>query len=213
MKILSFTDPHGSVRHAHEIVALCKQESPDIIVCSGDFSRFEDDWMWFVGTISVLKKKVFLVGGNHESDRLMKEVVSAYPFLVDVAYRTVEENGILIGGLPGYDQGFWPSGKVDLAAVALSEELWGRRDRSKPFVFLTHFPPAGAVDGRRYPTPDAGGSATISSIVKSVNPDLVVTGHYHQEFGRNGFVDGVKIENPGPSGKILHVKLHRTLEA
>jgi Icc-related predicted phosphoesterase len=135
----------------------------------------------------------------------MRSLTHEYPFLVDVAYITVEESGTLIGGVPGYDRDFWPSQHSDDDVVAMAREIWRRRDRSKPFVFLTHYPPAGAVDGLSIPTPDAGGSATVAAIVRAVEPDLVITGHYHQDFGSWGRLGGAWIVNPGPSGHILQV--------
>lgn len=203
MKVLAFTDPHGDVRNARNIVETAVRERPDLIVCAGDFSLFGNNWRGLFQELSRANRKIFLVGGNHESDALMGSLVREYPFLIDVAYTTAEENGVLVGGIPGYDRDFWPSRSVDDDVVAMIRDLWLERNRPKPFVFLTHYPPAGAVDGLSAPTPDAGGSATVASAIMAIKPDLVVTGHYHQEFGSWGHILESWVVNPGPSGHIL----------
>jgi len=205
-KVLAFTDPHGDVQDARTLVDLAIRERPDLIVCAGDFSLFGNNWRGLFETLCLLGRRVLLVGGNHDSDGLMATVTHEYPFLVDVAYQTVEERGVLVGGVPGYDRDFWPSRKADDDMVALARELWGRRDPPKPFVFLTHYPPAGAVDGLSRPTPDSGGSATVAAIIRAIQPDLVVTGHYHQDFGSWERLGNVWVVNPGPSGHPLLVQ-------
>jgi Icc-related predicted phosphoesterase len=203
--ILAFTDPHGDVEDARRILDLASRERPDMIVCAGDFSLFGNNWRAFLEALRGLERKVYVVGGNHEADGLMYALAQEYPYLVDVAFTTLEENGILVGGLPGYDRDFWPSKKQDPDVVAMARDIWGKGLRAKPFVFLSHYPPAGAVDGLAIPTPDAGGSATVAAIVRALEPDLVVTGHYHQDFGNMGWVGDVRVVNPGPSGAVLPV--------
>jgi len=203
--VLAFTDPHGDVQDARQILELAARERPDMIVCSGDFSVFGNMWRPFLEALRGLERKIYVIGGNHEADGLMYALAQEYPYLADVAYTTLEENGILVGGVPGYDRDFWPSKKADDDVIAMARDLWGRGLRAKPFVFLTHFPPAGAVDGLSHPTPDSGGSATVAAIVRMLKPDLVVTGHYHQEFGHVGWVGSAWVVNPGPSGAMLSV--------
>lgn len=203
MRVLAFTDPHGDVRNAQNIVDKAANERPDIIVCAGDFSHFGNNWRGLFEKLSRIGRRIHVVGGNHETDSLMRSLVSEYPFLVDVAYTTAEERGVLIGGIPGYDRDFWPSKRTDDDVVTMLREIWGSRDRTKPLVFLTHYPPAGAVDGLSIPTPDAGGSATVASVIRSIEPELVVTGHYHQDFGSWGRLEDSCVVNPGPSGYTL----------
>lgn len=204
--VLAFTDPHGDVEDARRILALAREERPDLVVCSGDFSLFGNNWRGFLEALRGLERKVFLVGGNHEADGLMFALASEYPYLADVAFTTLEEDRILVGGVPGYDSDFWPSKKADDDVVSMARDIWLARDRSKPFVFLTHYPPAGAVDGLAQPTPDAGGSATVAAIIRALSPDLVITGHYHQEFRSVGQIGGVTVINPGPGGAVLCIQ-------
>lgn len=202
-KVLAFTDPHCDVEDARKIVEIAARERPDIIVCSGDFSFFGNNWRGLFKELSRIRQKIYVVGGNHETDGLMWCLTREYPFLIDVSYTTAEENGILVGGLPGYDSDFWPSRAADDDVVAMADKIWHQRSHLKPFIFLTHYPPAGAVDGLVNPTPDAGGSETIASVIRAIEPDLVITGHYHQNFGSWGKIGDAWVVNPGPSGHIL----------
>jgi Icc-related predicted phosphoesterase len=202
-KVLAFTDPHGDVGDARKVVEMAAQERPDIIVCSGDFSLFGNNWRGLFQELSRMKRNIYLVGGNHEADGLMRLLTREYPFFMDTDYTTLEENGILVGGIPGYDRDFWPSRAVNEEVVAMAHHIWNKRDHSKPFVFLTHYPPSGAVDGLLNTPPDAGGSTTVASVIRSIKPDLVITGHYHEDFGCCGRLTESWIVNPGPSGRIL----------
>lgn len=205
-KVLAFTDPHGDVQDGRKVVALAAAEKPDLIVCSGDFSLSGNNWRGLLEELSKMDRKVYAVGGNHEAEGLMTALSSEYPFLVNVAYTTCEERGVLVAGIPGYDRDFWPSKKTDLDVVAVARGLWKDRDRAKPFVFLSHYPPAGAVDGLSRPTEDAGGSATVAAVLRAIEPDLAVTGHYHQDFRSWGRLGDVWVVNPGPSGAVLGVR-------
>lgn len=202
MKILAFTDPHGDLRHARTIRDKISSGHPDLIVCSGDFSEFGNNAIAFFQALSDIEQPIYLVGGNHESFELVKHLTERFKFLVDVAFTTVVVKGVTIAGLPGYDADFWPSFDVKKGTVNLVQEIF--RDRSDgPFILLTHFPPEGAVDGLAHSTPDSGGSATVRAIVRATQPDLVVTGHYHQEFRKSGQVAGSLVMNPGPDGKSI----------
>jgi uncharacterized protein len=205
VKVLAFTDPHGDTEDAKVLVDLIRREHPDMIVCAGDFSLFGNNYRAFFDIFAQAGRRIYLIGGNHEADATMLNLSKRWPFVVDVAYTVAEDHGILVGGIPGYDRDFWPSKKADEDAVVLARDVWRNRDRSKPFIFLTHYPPAGAVDGLSAPTPDAGGSETVRAIIRAIEPDLVVTGHYHQEFGSWGQVGSTWVVNPGPRGHMLRV--------
>lgn len=206
MKILAFTDPHGNIHHAKSIVTKASKERPDLVVCSGDFSISGDGWDKFFDVLQELGDPVYCVGGNHESEDLMMEISEKYPFVKSVAYTTVLVDGIAIGGIPGYDIDFQPDTTENEDALTLASSIWASRPDTLPFILLSHFPPAGTLDGTSSGAPDAGGSETLKKIVQFMDPALVITGHYHSEFGRSSYLGNTRIVNPGPSGTILKVE-------
>jgi len=203
IKILAFTDSHGDMRAAEEIVSLAQKENPDIVICSGDFSYFGMQHEKFLARLMELKKTIWFVPGNHESMEFSKEVETWYPFMKDVSYRTVEVSGVRIAGIPGTNE-FWPGQSEEDEAYDTAIQLCDSLDRSKPLVFLTHFPPRGtAVDGTTHPTPDSGGSRVVKGIVEAIKPVLVLCGHYHQDFGKVDQLGPTRLINPGPHGLII----------
>jgi len=42
MKLLLFSDIHGSLRHVRKLQKKAKKEKVDMIICAGDLTNFED---------------------------------------------------------------------------------------------------------------------------------------------------------------------------
>ena len=69
MKILAFTDHHGSPNDMKVVEK--KSKKADLIVCGGDFTIFEHEVEYVLNQISKLPKKVVLIHGNHESEEII----------------------------------------------------------------------------------------------------------------------------------------------
>lgn len=206
VRILAFTDPHGEKKALREILALAESGKPDLIVCSGDVSFFGRDCDAFLRDLGVLGRAVYFVPGNHETPSVAKELVFFFPYLKDVSFRLVEEAGVRLTGLPGTDP-FWPGGRPNDGLSSKAVGVGESGDRTKPLVLLTHYPPSGTkVSGTSVTTPDSGGSRLVRLIVESLQPALVVCGHYHQDFGKEAHVGATRILNPGPGGRIVEVE-------
>ncbi len=214
IKILAFTDTHGDLRAAESILALAREAKPDLIVSAGDVTFMGKEYRSFFERLALLGQRVYFVPGNHEKPETTEELGNRYPFLENVAYRTVEVAGLWLIGL-GDDEGLNPGGfeKEDIFLAA--SDIWkeGVRGR-KPCLFLTHYPPKGTgVDGLRrdprtskvteLPLGDEGGSQTVRNLVEYGKPDLVVCGHYHQCFGMEAQAGKTRILNPGPNGMLV----------
>jgi Icc-related predicted phosphoesterase len=205
VKILAFTDPHGELPHARGILDLAARERPDIVLCAGDFSYFGMKYDEFLKALASLRQPIYFVTGNHETDETSKVVQKRYPFMREVTYQTMEVCGVHIAGVPGSGE-YWPGENEDEGVLETAVGLWGNLDRSLPFVFLSHFPPCGtAIDGTTDMTPDSGGSQAVRRIVEILKPSLVVSGHYHHDFGKRDRMGAVNLVNPGPAGTILHL--------
>lgn len=203
MKILAFTDPHGNIDHAKAIAKKVTDEHPDAIVCSGDFSLSGERYESFLDEIWRLGKPVYFVTGNHEGEDF--RLPDRFSFMKDIGFQAVDLGEFVLAGIPGSLE-FWPGERVDSDTVDLVLSLLSNADRTKPMVFLTHFPPMGCgVDGARGGAQDAGGSATVRKIVEKLRPETVITGHYHVDFGGRGKYKGSTVINPGPEGELLTV--------
>lgn len=201
--ILAFTDPHGDLEAAAAILALAARERPDLVVCTGDVSTFGRDYEAFLDRLAGLGREILFTPGNHDSDRAVRDILQRYPWIRTLENRRVEAAGLAVAGLPGSEP-FWPDGREDAEALRRSLDALGPRDRARPLLLLTHFPPwRCALSGLKHFTSDSGGSMTVRKIAEALEPDLLVCGHYHQDFGGTDVLGPTRLVNPGPRGTIL----------
>jgi Icc-related predicted phosphoesterase len=108
MKILAFTDLHAGVTAYKKIVDKIKKEKPDYVFCLGDFTIFEQNIDPVLRKINELKKPVYLIHGNHETDVIVKKLCKRYSN-VKFVHRTLNKLGdytlIAHGGGGFYGQG------------------------------------------------------------------------------------------------------------
>lgn len=202
MKILAFTDPHGSLRSAISILELAKREDPDLIVCAGDFTHLGTRFDGFLTKLRGLEREVFFVPGNHETEESLANVALWYPFMKNVEYHKVDVGGCLLAGLPA-TQDFYPGQKTAEGVVEAAISLLRSE---KPMILLSHYPPKGtSICGMTHPVPDSGGSSPVREVVDALGPELVISGHYHQDFGKEDRMDKTRLINPGPDGMVIDV--------
>lgn len=206
MRILAFTDPHGELAAARSVADLARREKPDLILCPGDLTLFESAPEGFFETLRDIGMPVYVIPGNHDSPDTMSRLHGTFPFLIDVSFRTLDVGQAIIAGVPGNDLAFWPGPTRDEAGTLdLVISLLEARDRSKPLIFLAHYPPSRtAIDGSKRFSPDAGGSRLVRRIIEAAGPALAICGHYHQNFGDEDRIGPTRLINPGPLGRILN---------
>lgn len=203
--VFAFTDPHGKTRHAEAVILALETRDVDGIVASGDLTYFGMMEPKFCEKLKSLNRPIYCIPGNHESDEQMQELKLWNKFWIDVSYRIVDAGAFLIGGIPGTSE-WWADRKVDWEVVSQTVLLLDPPHRDKPFILLVHISPSGCgIDGIRHGSPDSGGSATAREVILRLKPDLVVTGHYHQDFGQMGYLSGIQIQNPGPNGSFIDI--------
>ena len=203
MKILAFTDPHCDMEAAESIVSLAALHKPDAVVCSGDISIFGRHYERFLARLSVLKR-VYWVPGNHD-DGMADLICQEFPFMVDVSVSPASVAGYVIFGVPGSRE-YWPDRDFDDSTLNGVLGRWASSVGTRPAILMSHFPPRGcSIDGSSAGVPDAGGSQLVRELVDLTNPRMIVSGHYHSEFGGRGKVGRSSVVNPGPGGTVLEV--------
>jgi Icc-related predicted phosphoesterase len=204
-RILAFTDPHGEASALKAILDLARRERPAIVVCSGDLTYFGMRYEDFVVGLGELGKKVYYVTGNHETDVIAADISAIYQYMKNVGDRWIEVSDVQIMGVPGTDK-YWPGAPLDRGTLDRVVGIASMLDRKRPLVLLGHYPPwKCAIAGMREMTPDSGGSKLAREIVEELKPTLMVTGHYHQDFGQEDRLGPTLLINPGPNGRIIEV--------
>lgn len=203
MRILAFTDPHCDLSAAESIITLATLSKPAAVVCSGDISLFGRHYEAFLRKLSVLKT-IYWVPGNHD-DGMADLICAEFPFMVDVSSAPTVVSGYVLFGVPGSRE-YWPDKDFDDSTLNGVLGRWSNVVNGRPVILLSHFPPRGcSVDGTAARTPDAGGSQLVRELVDLTHPRLVVSGHYHSEFGGRSKIGRSQIINPGPNGMIYEV--------
>lgn len=200
MKILAFTDTHGSAVALRRIEKLCRTKNPDMVVCCGDISIFEHG---IVGTFRVLNrldKPVIIVHGNHEN----AETFARYSgILKNLNYihkkHMVVDNHLFLGyGGDGFSI-------VDRKFEKLTKDFEKaiRENRGKKVILVSHAPPYKTKVDKLVST--YCGNKSIRGFIDRNNVDLHFCGHIHENSGKQDKVKTTKIINPGPFGKIVNV--------
>jgi len=198
MKCLAFVDLHGSTK-AYEKVKI-KAKKSDFIVCAGDFTVFETDIKKWMKKFSELEGKVFLVHGNHEDERICKQLAKNYSTIEFVHGKIIEYHSLVIVGWGG--GGFSQKDfEFELWVKDHSKEL--KKHAGKKILFITHAPfykTALDLIGDQH-----AGNKSFRKFILDYNVDLAICGHFHENAGKQDTIKKCTVYNPGPHGKIIHV--------
>lgn len=198
MKILAFTDLHLSKEHFKKLKRKVFFNRPNIIVCAGDISIFEQGLKEVLDKLSKLKEKIIMIHGNHEEDTVMKKLCEKHENIIFIHKKHYEEQGVIFlgyggGGFSSIEKGFSKTGKNFSKII--------KKNPEKKIVFITHAPPYNTkldiiID-------ESCGNKTFRQFIEKNRVDIAISGHLHENFGKEDKINDTLILNPGPSGKII----------
>ena len=198
MKLLAFTDLHLSSLAFKKIKSKVKKEKPDLLVCAGDVSIFAEGLDFILNKLNNLNKKIIIVNGNHEEDKVMKKLCLKYNNLIFIHKTYYKANGCIFLGYGG--EGF-SSTDPDFYKTGKQFEKIIKKNKGKKIILLTHAPP--------YKTKadliidQYCGNKTLRNFIIKNNIYLNICGHLHENFGKEDKIKKTKIINPGPYGKVI----------
>ncbi len=195
MKLLVFSDLHGNIYALDKLKK--KAKKADIIICAGDISIFENDIRLLLEELNNLGKTVLIIHGNHEDEGSLKKLCSKYKYIQFIHERFFKRNNILFigyggGGFRAIDDRF------EKETAKKFKELMLDSDKS---VLVLHGPPYKTTTdklGKEYV-----GNKSYRRFIEKNQPNLVVCGHIHENFGKKDKIGKSFIINPGPEGKII----------
>ena len=201
MKLLAFTDTHGSLLALKRIEHKVKSEKPDLLVCAGDVSIFEHGIFGILRRLNKLSKKIIIVHGNHEDAVTFLKYSKLFKNIIFIHKNYHIENNILFlgyggGGFSDVDGEFEKIAKTKFRKII-------NDNKDKRIILVTHAPP--------YKTRldklgiNHAGNRSIRDFAGKYKIDLLVCGHLHENFGKEDKIGKTKIVNPGPFGKIVYV--------
>lgn len=204
MRILAFTDLHAGITAYKKLLLKVKKFNPDLLICTGDFTIFEQNIEPVLGKIAELGKPVLLIHGNHESDAIVAKIAKRHPniaFIHNKFHKIGEYTFIGHGGGGFYGQGDNLEGDEEF------EELirQNKRKLKGKLVLLTHAPPARTKLDYIDWIGDHVGCTSYTDFINKYNPLLALSGHLHENFCVKEKYGKTVLLNPGPEGMIIEL--------
>ena len=110
MKLLVFVDLHASFKVFKKLKEKIKKQKPDIIVCAGDLSIFEQGLSYILKIFNKFKIPFLVIHGNHETQTTLKKLSSKLKNIIFLHKRSyISDNylflGYVVGGFSQTDPG------------------------------------------------------------------------------------------------------------
>lgn len=212
MKILAFTDIHGSnkkvgyvavsetLKRLDKFKKIIKQEKIEYVICCGDFTFFNEYVEELLEKIAELPVPVLLIHGNHEDEMDVKMLSKQYP---NIHY--IHKKAKVIGNYAflGYGGDGFSRRSPDF--VNSMHKAMEKLPKKTKYVLITHGPPHGTKADFR---PGYGhvGNLDYREFIEKHPVILSLCGHIHEGFDTHQKVSDALVINPGPEGKIIELE-------
>ncbi|MBI1936270.1 metallophosphoesterase [Candidatus Woesearchaeota archaeon] len=199
MKILAFTDTHGSMMLLKKIERKARYYNADLLVCAGDISIFERGIFSILKRLNKIGKKIIIVHGNHEDAHTLSKYSKSFKNLIFIHKKPYAENNLLFLGYGGGGFSIRDREFEKIIQQRFSKIINDNKD--KKIILITHAPPYGTrLDriGKNY-----CGNKSIRKFIERNKVDLHICGHLHENFGKEDKIGKTKLINPGPFGKMI----------
>lgn len=201
MKLLAFTDLHGSLLALRRIEQKVKTQNPDLLICAGDISIFEHGIVGIMRRLNKLNKKIIMIHGNHEDASTFIKLSKLFKNIIFIHKNYFIEDDILFlgyggGGFSIVDKEFEKTANTKFKKII-------KNNKDKKIILVTHAPPYKTrldklIQGH-------SGNKTIRHFIEKNKINLLICGHLHENFGKEDKIKKTKIINPGPFGKIVEI--------
>ncbi|HXX62284.1 MAG TPA: metallophosphoesterase [Bacteroidota bacterium] len=197
MRVLAFTDIHGSVDVVEEI--LTRERDCDVVLVGGDITTggSAEDLERSIRRIQSYGHPVLAVLGNMDPPALEKRTAGLGISL--------DGRGIQIGEVGFFGVSAAPFSPLHTPYEISEEEIarraargWEQARGARWTVFIPHAPPRNTALDRIY-SQEHVGSTAVRSFIEEHQPDLVVCGHIHEARGAD-HLGRTKMINCGQAG-------------
>lgn len=200
MKLLAFTDTHGSMKALKRIEHKVKAQNPDLLVCAGDISIFEQGIVSIFRRLNKLNKKILIIHGNHEDASTFRKLSRLFKNVIFIhKNHYIKDNTLFLG----YGGGGFAMTDKEFEKTSMKFKKIIKNNKHKKIILITHAPPYKTkLDkiGRNH-----AGNKSIRHFIENSKIDVLVCGHFHENFGKEDKIRKTKVLNPGPFGKIINI--------
>jgi uncharacterized protein len=199
MKFITFVDLHEDKKALRSLLARAKKDDIDFVICCGDLSTFGRGLKYVLKRFNTLKKKFYVIPGNHEEGgRIIDEAVKYYEYCINIHKKVIKiENYYLLGyGGPSF-------GLTDAEFRKLARGWYGKYKDEKT-VLITHQPPFNTkldLLGERHV-----GNLDYRKFIERIKPKLSISGHLHETVNLVDKIGKTKLIHPGWDGMVVELK-------
>lgn len=200
MKILIFTDTHGSLKALRSVIDKAKKSKPDLLICAGDISVFEQNLNVLLSSLNKLGIPTLIIHGNHETEETMEKAASLFKNINYIHKSDFLLNDILF---LGYGGGGFSLKDKEFENFTKRFDKTLKSIKPKKLVLIVHAPPYNTKLDKINGQPC--GNKSIRKFIDKLKPDLVIAGHLHENAGKEDKIGKTKLINPGPYGKVMSI--------
>ena len=198
MKIFCFVDVHGNKSALKKVVERADKDNIDIVVCAGDLTMFGNKLEEILKSLSKLKKPVLIIPGNHEDNEVLEKACTKFEVCIDIHRKGFRADNYFFigygeGGFSMVDKGFERTMKI----------LKKKIKKEHKVILVTHAPPyrtkLDKINGNYC------GNKSIRNFISEVKPVLAVSGHLHENAGKQDKIGKSLVINPGFKGVVVEI--------
>jgi len=194
MKLLVIADNHGDKKSLEK--AKQKAKNSDIVIHVGDLTMFEQNLRQLLEELDSWNKKVLLVHGNHENEKIMRKLCEKKKniyFIHNGFFKTGEYIFIGYGG-----GGFAERDSEFENRTAYFDTI----SKGLKLFLVLHQPPYSNVDlvGKNHT-----GNKSFTDYIKKSQPVMAFCGHIHDCEGKTDKIGKTLVVNSLPEGMEFEV--------
>jgi len=197
MKILAFVDLHSSLSILKRIIRRAKKQDISIIVNAGDHTIFGEKHRFILRELNKIKKPVLVIHGNHETEKETRNLCKSLKHCIFIHNKLFKKNNYVFFG--------WGGGGFSLIDRNFEKAVkkFKKQFKNKQVILITHAPP--------YKTKvdeilkEHAGNKSIREFIIKNKPVFSITGHIHENAGKQDKLGKTTIINPGPKGKVIEI--------
>jgi Icc-related predicted phosphoesterase len=211
VKILAFTDFHGSQMAFQRARQATKNENSDLVIVAGDIANHDvEGAMRFLSDLAESGRSVYFVPGNMDGVELIGWSGSGN---VHALHGRCEYWGdVALVGLGGSPRGAFTTPiefSEEVAAKVLERAL--KNYHGGDLILVSHCPPRDTKVDRVF-TGQHIGSISVREFVEITQPRLVLSGHVHEAQGEDRIGSSVVVNTgPAKSGNYATVNLDESI--
>ncbi len=196
MKIIAFSDIHGSIKTINDIIKKAKNEKVDFIICVGDITYFGKDLDKLLFKLKC-DIPLIIIPGNHEDENEVMKLCKKFGFLF------LHNSSYRIGNYLFIGRGSGGFSLVDEEFEHIANKLKKTIKKSDKIILLTHAPPYGT----RLDLLSVGhvGCNSFTKFIREVKPVLHISGHLHETAGFVDKIGKTRLINVSLKGRLIEI--------